>query len=101
MLQEFLDGNLWLLIDKDKKEEILELCNIIHNYVRTWSYQIAEYSLFEYLCCKMSGPYHYMIGDRLTGTKIPINKPVVPLTDFLNNLGELDIQEDEMMEMLK
>lgn len=101
MLQDFLDGNLWLLIDKDRKEEVSDLCKIVQDCVKTWSFQMLEYSLFEYLCCKSSGPYHYMIGDMLTGNKRPKNKPVMRLTDFLNDLDEPDIQEDEIMEMLK
>lgn len=101
MLQDFLDGNLWLLIDKDRKEEVSDLCEIVQDHVQSWSYEITGYSLFEYLCHKNSGPYHYMIGDRLTGHKFQKDKPVMSLTDFLNNLGELNIQEDEIMEMLK
>ena len=101
MLQEFLDGNLWLLIDKDRKEEISDLWNIVRDHVRTWPYQKIGYSLYEYLSYKKSGPYHYMNGNRLIGQVFREDKQVISLTDFLNSLSELDIQEDEMMEMLK
>ena len=101
MLQEFLDGNLWLLIDKDREKEILDLCNIVKDHVQTWPYQKIGYSLYEYLSYKNSGPYHYMNGNRLIGQVFREDKQVISLTDFLNNLSELDIQEDEMMEMLK
>ena len=102
MLQEFLDGNLWLLIDKEQREDILNFCDIIQNYIQTWAYQAVGDSLYEYLCHTRSGPYHFVKNtNHLTGSSYHYNHTIVSLRDFLNNLDEPDIQEDEMMEMLK
>jgi len=110
MIRDFLDGKLAIYIDKENEQHwmIETLCEMIKPYITSWAFN--NMSLFEYLACESSGPWHFVKdGRHVNGGTIEYIRRntscrIVTLKEFLDKVIDMtpckEVTNDEYYDVL-
>ena len=86
LIQEFKNGRIGILLDKENHDEIDNVINIIYPVVIGLDVAIG-YTVDEYMHQKDSGPIHFVdtVANCLNGASIEYFKSGVPIEYFKNS----------------